>query len=408
MNGGPLSGASMGIQATTEDCAFISKTTTSVLPTASYGIVGTIGIASPTSQSSLGLTAVKRDKNNRSRFLKQKRALDELTPPYTEYVKSLRPVWVSQQGDTSGQWFNYPLYGHASAGVNGIYGCTAVMITSEKGVYISHIWEVPVFIDENYIPTTDDTFTASSFDALRDGNVYAQSITALIGTDLNPGVLHAIYAPKVFVLTPFTTDLDRLNHGITTELIYDSRAKKLAQQLVIEKHQHKIQESQQGPFWKSTLSKGGSRHLTHQSLPDSKWDVGGCGLRTRRLQRKTFGFHIRHERRSPLSSEMRSMQTHALKLKHCYHFDIEDNIEILDNGHDQQQDNSRYFDLIDTKHHFGHDPLCHTYDHYSQYELIVASTHHLPHLFNGFFFRVRSMPWRRSRDCRRRMYFGIR
>ncbi|KAM0552612.1 hypothetical protein ACHAPJ_007709 [Fusarium lateritium] len=69
------------------------------------------------------------------------------TSPSPIYVITLTPTWVSQLGDASGHWFPYPQAGHAAAGVNGIFGCTAVIITSEKGLQLSLIWESPVVID---------------------------------------------------------------------------------------------------------------------------------------------------------------------------------------------------------------------------------------------------------------------
>ncbi|KAJ5794844.1 hypothetical protein N7457_001443 [Penicillium paradoxum] len=147
------------------------------------------------------------------------------------YVKSLTPVWVDKFGLTSGQWFYHPLIGYSAVGIKGIYGCTVMMVISEKGGYISHIWEEPVFVDHNFNPSDDDSFTMNTFNALRDGTIYVQSVAALIGTDQNPGVLNAIYAPKVFVFTPFTTEWDRLNFGISTTLRYQSRAEALAQKI---------------------------------------------------------------------------------------------------------------------------------------------------------------------------------
>lgn len=157
--------------------------------------------------------------------------LNNILSSYSNHVKSLKPVWVGQLGSTSGQWFYHPLLGPSAVGIKGIYGCTVVVIVSEKGGYISHIWESPVFVDQDFNPTDDDSFTTNTFNALRDGTAYAQSVTALIGNDLNPGVLNAIYAPKVFVLTPFTTDWDRQKFGISTILRYQIRAEELAQRI---------------------------------------------------------------------------------------------------------------------------------------------------------------------------------
>jgi hypothetical protein len=156
---------------------------------------------------------------------------DDMSPnPF--YVASLTPFWVSQQGDTSGHWFGAPgSGGKGSAGVNGIYGCTAVIIVSDSGVYLSHIWENPVFIDTDWNNKPDDEFNAKAFEALRDGNDNVVSVAGLVGTDENPGVLHAINSPKVFVLTPFTSSDDRSIFGITTTYRYEERANALASNL---------------------------------------------------------------------------------------------------------------------------------------------------------------------------------
>ncbi|OQE12050.1 hypothetical protein PENVUL_c001G08669 [Penicillium vulpinum] len=155
----------------------------------------------------------------------------DTSTPYSSYVRNLAPIWIDQLGSVSAQWFDYPLFGHSAVGVKGIYGCTAVIIASEKGVYISHIWESPVFVDQEFNPTDDNLFTINAFNSLRDGTIHAQSVTDLIGTDQNPGVLNAIYAPKVFVLTPFTTDWDRQYFSISTILRYQTRVQELAQKI---------------------------------------------------------------------------------------------------------------------------------------------------------------------------------
>ena len=236
---GGLSG-SMNVIATIEDCALISTSMTSALPTASYGVARSILVASPTPESlPASVTALSKKSSDAtgyngtlSRRSLAKRALPGVTPPYANYVQGLNVTsWVSQRGWTSGQWFPYPFMDIAATGVNGLFGCTAVIIVSEQGVYISHIWENPVFIIDDWIPTDDNWFTAHAFNALRDGTVDAVSVIALIGTDQNPGPLNAIYAPNVFVLTPFTTDFDRDVFGITTKLRYQTRAEQLAQNL---------------------------------------------------------------------------------------------------------------------------------------------------------------------------------
>ena len=158
-------------------------------------------------------------------------SFQDASPPYSSYIKSLAPIWIDQFGPVSAQWFDYPSSGHSAVGVKGIYGCIVVIVASEKGVYLSHIWESPVFVDQAFNPTDDDLFTMNAFNSLRDGTLYAQCMTGLIGTDNNPGVLNAIYAPKVFVLTPFSTDWDRQHFGISTKPRYQKRAQELAQKI---------------------------------------------------------------------------------------------------------------------------------------------------------------------------------
>ncbi|KAJ4265326.1 hypothetical protein NW762_004611 [Fusarium torreyae] len=221
MGAEPLSDAQMGIMATGPgDCNAVETTTTDGdLPTAP-GNFGGFSVTEPTGRPESG-SDEKRDLSPR--------VFTDDTSPNPLYVMTLNPTWVSQLGDASGHWFPYPVAGHAAAGVNGIYGCTAVIITSEKGVYLSHIWENPVFIDTAWTPTADDDFNRNAFEALRDGTPFAQSVTGLIGTDGNPGPLNAIYSPKVFVLTPLTGPNDPT--GVTTRLRYQDRAQDLANNL---------------------------------------------------------------------------------------------------------------------------------------------------------------------------------
>ena len=240
-DGGPLSGGSWGTIPSTENCALIQTTTVSTLPTAGYGIAGSTAVASPTPESIAGAPSKRSflgdpiliDRTLADPSLVE-RALPSVTPgTEANYIQTLSPFvrFIGQTGEASAYWFNYAMNRRTAVGVNGIYGCTSVIISSEKGVYISHIWENPVFIDGNYNPTSDNTFTTKAFNSLRYGTQYAQSITDLIGTNQVPGPLNAIYLPKVFVLTPFTTQWDRDNFAITTTYRYQARAQQLAQQV---------------------------------------------------------------------------------------------------------------------------------------------------------------------------------
>lgn len=159
-----------------------------------------------------------------------KRALPEINQPYWPYVGHLLPPWVSQRGLASAQWYDFPARDYrVVAGVNGLFGCTSVIIISDKGVYVSHIWENPVFEDANFIPTDDKVFLINAFNALRDGTLTAQSVTELIGTDQSPGVLNARYRPLAYVITPYTNNDERNDFGINTQFRFQIRAQQLAQ-----------------------------------------------------------------------------------------------------------------------------------------------------------------------------------
>ncbi|KAL9563853.1 hypothetical protein ACKAV7_012025 [Fusarium commune] len=186
--------------------------------------VGGDPFTAPTARSESESTPSKRD------IELVARAFDDDTSPNPLYVASLNPLWVDQTGATAGHWFYAPPFaGKGSAGVNGIYGCTSVIVVSNLGAYVSHIWENPVFIDSNWNTTPDDKFQATTFNALRDGTPdgNAESIAGYVGTDQVPGVLHSMFHPRVFVVTPFTNDLER-SLGVTTTFRYEDRANYLA------------------------------------------------------------------------------------------------------------------------------------------------------------------------------------
>ncbi|KAH7004289.1 hypothetical protein EDB82DRAFT_571302 [Fusarium venenatum] len=227
MGPGPGKDGKMSDEGGVVDCKDIpTSTTDGPLPTKPGGFKDPFN-APPTSRPSSGPSEKRDAPLNRRTFADD-------TSPNAAYVGSLNPIWVSQQGDTSGHWYNAPgPAGRGSAGVNGIYGCTAVMIVSNVGTYLSHIWENPVFIDGDWNFKPDDEFEAKAFNALRDGTTdgNALSVTSLIGTDENPGYLHSFNEPKVFIITPFTSLADTTLYGINTLYRYEQRANDLATKL---------------------------------------------------------------------------------------------------------------------------------------------------------------------------------
>ncbi|KAI9683009.1 MAG: hypothetical protein M1822_006202 [Bathelium mastoideum] len=240
VGGGPLSGASMAVQATTDEPASVSFSTTPSVPVSSEALAGSTAAtdSTPSYFSSSAAAPSKRsfpdDHVSDSEVLNDEalveRALPDVTSPDSDYVRNTNPSWIAKnyEGGTSAQFFDYPVQGRAAAGVNGMFGCTAVIIASGKGVYIAHIWEAPVFVDRLRNPTTDEEFMDSGLYPLRDGNEATVSIPSLIGTQDNPGPLHPSNSPVVFIITPYTSLTEYLQKGLRTTLTYEDRANWLA------------------------------------------------------------------------------------------------------------------------------------------------------------------------------------
>jgi hypothetical protein len=176
------------------------------------------------------------DDSKRDRGLEARAFIDFDTTPNPVYITyvSMNPgtTWDDQNGLTTGHFVGAPLDGGwSAAGVNGIYGCTAVLIVTNVGVYTSHIWEVPGFLDVDLNPTSDDFFETNVFNVLRDGTLDATTstgISTLIGTDSAPGPLHSQFEPHVFIVTPVNTDQSLEN---PSSFRYEARANQLSTQV---------------------------------------------------------------------------------------------------------------------------------------------------------------------------------
>ncbi|GKU08628.1 unnamed protein product [Fusarium langsethiae] len=189
-------------------------------------------IDGPLPTGPVSLDGSKRDKGLDARMF-----LDGDMSPNPHYIDgvSMNPdtIWDDQSGLITGHFVGAPLDGGwSAAGVNGIYGCTAVLIVSNVGVYTSHIWEVPGFFDRvDKKPTSDDFFETNVFKVLRDGTpdaTTATGISTLIGTESAPGPLHSQFEPHVFVVTPFNTNQSPENPSLFR---YEARADQLANQV---------------------------------------------------------------------------------------------------------------------------------------------------------------------------------
>ncbi|KAL4901436.1 hypothetical protein BDW74DRAFT_181723 [Aspergillus multicolor] len=136
-----------------------------------------------------------------------------------------------KKDDTTGKWYKFAKE-ITAGGVTGLYGCTTLFIVSKQGVYVSHIYEQPVFVDKDkwnrVMPTKDDYFWKAAFDALINGDETGKGaidpLKDLIGDAANPGPLHYLNMPKIFVAAPF-------KEGGIGPLRYKDRIKWLSDQL---------------------------------------------------------------------------------------------------------------------------------------------------------------------------------
>lgn len=92
------------------------------------------------------------------------------------------------------------------AGVQGLYGCTSVIIVSTEAVYVTHFWEVPAFLvaASNPFtggqPTDQDTFNTEVIDKLRTGS--GTDIAGLVGLTGSTQPFAPDTAPEIVIMTP--------------------------------------------------------------------------------------------------------------------------------------------------------------------------------------------------------------
>ena len=139
-------------------------------------------------------------------------------PDYVEELADEATILPLAMGNvyTDGGFYPYPApdTGSHVYGLQALTGCTAVIIASNKGVYVAHIWEVGGFMRPNgnefaTVARTHAEFRDIATNPLRRGGADTDSIRDLVGTDEHPGRLHRTHQPKIFVITPYTTDWDR-------------------------------------------------------------------------------------------------------------------------------------------------------------------------------------------------------
>ncbi|KAB8218768.1 hypothetical protein BDV33DRAFT_192562 [Aspergillus novoparasiticus] len=110
--------------------------------------------------------------------------------------------------------------------VQGLYGCTSVVVVSEKGIWMSHMWENPAFGMEGpsreLLPSAENTFIPDVLNAMEYGN---QEIPGLIQFTGNGGAFVAAYKPFAYIFYP--TGTQNLNY----DRAYTARINQISQKL---------------------------------------------------------------------------------------------------------------------------------------------------------------------------------
>lgn len=143
-----------------------------------------------------------------------------LTPPSDSELKQAKLVphgRISQNGQIEGSpaAISFALAGRqVKVGVVNLYGCTSVIVMSKKGIWMSHFWEVPSFIQPKYTDSSRRTvnykFNQKQFDTdvlstLNNGCVFDQSPGSVEGLLCHTGAngwFNEANEPQVVIVTP--------------------------------------------------------------------------------------------------------------------------------------------------------------------------------------------------------------
>jgi len=85
--------------------------------------------------------------------------------------------------------------------VQGLYGCTSVVVVSEKAVYMSHFWEVPGFSQGDWGIGSQQIFEQEVLTPLEHGDG-GSSITGLRQYAGNNGAFSSQYRPAAYIIRP--------------------------------------------------------------------------------------------------------------------------------------------------------------------------------------------------------------
>ncbi|KAL3471047.1 hypothetical protein BJX99DRAFT_263662 [Aspergillus californicus] len=184
------------------DCSKVPVTTVEALPT--KPIVNFAGSSGQQKKTDLQIRSY--DPTGPLPDLAEGAESDAYIQDLVQHIHS-QDKWLGYElGDVVAQW--YPIGSDkVIAGVGPLYGCTSIIIVSPLGVYMSHIFEAPVFVrhDDDGEPhdTEDEYFHHWTVDVITSvGDTFVEPLAGLLGTDAEPGPLHHSHEPVIFVITP--------------------------------------------------------------------------------------------------------------------------------------------------------------------------------------------------------------
>lgn len=116
----------------------------------------------------------------------------------------VRAEWVPLAADGDGSAVSSALFHELknepyNMVVRGLYGCTSVVVVSERAVWMSHHWEVPFFSPGSWEIGSQDQFRKGVLDELVDGGPQISGLKQYTGQD-GPFALH--YRPAAYVVRP--------------------------------------------------------------------------------------------------------------------------------------------------------------------------------------------------------------
>ncbi|KAE8136584.1 hypothetical protein BDV38DRAFT_283796 [Aspergillus pseudotamarii] len=139
----------------------------------------------------------------------------------------MRAVWVPlSQQSLSSALFRELGNVKFNMAVQDLYGCTSVVVVSEKGIWMSHLWENPAFATNGpsgeWLPSADNKFEADVLNALEDGN---QEMPGLAQFTKNGGAFIAAYKPFAYIFYPTGSQYPNYNRA------YKARINQISQKL---------------------------------------------------------------------------------------------------------------------------------------------------------------------------------